>query len=207
MRPVSNTTGSVSGSETSREARDFTAPFGVGKDFYKELIKLANSVPITRVFKHYGVRLDEYHIKVVCPFKSHKGGRENTASFYYYPRTNSYHCFGCKLGNRACDFVAEMEGCNKIKAAHKILNLFGSEADADNTLDKRDFSEKLEIMMDFSNTVREFRQTHAHADAHIFIEDKCRIYDALNARHKNLSNEALRDIVRQLKEEINSYNI
>lgn len=205
MRPIPNTARRISSSETPREDGDFAAPFGVGKEFYKDLIRLANSVPIQKIFKHYSVRLDEHHLKVACPFKSHKGGRENTASFYLYPHTNSYHCFGCKVGNHACDFVAEMDGCSKTRAAQKILTLFGTEADSDNVLDRQDFSVRLEIMMEFSNSIREFRQLHTHADACIFIEDKCQIYDTLNARHKNLSNEALRDIVRQLKEEINSY--
>lgn len=207
MRPISNTTGSLGIGETSGEIGDFAAPFGVGKEFYKDLIRLANSVPIQRIFKHYSVRLDEHHLKITCPFKSHKGGRENSASFYYYPHTNSYHCFGCKTGNHACDFVAEMDGCTRTKAAQKILMLFGTEADSDNVLDRQDFSERLEIMMDFSNTVREFRQSYAHADAYAFIEDKCRIYDVLNARHKNLGNDALRELVRQLKEEISLYKL
>lgn len=207
MRPIPNTTRPVGNREIPREDGDFTTPFGVGKDFYKDLIRHANTVPIVRVFKHYGVRLDEQHIRVTCPFKSHNGGRENTPSFYYYPHTNSYHCFGCKVGNRACDFVAEMDGCSKTKAAQKILSLFGSDADVDNVLDRQDFSERLEIMMDFSNTIREFRQTYTHVDAQTFIEDKCRIYDQLHARHKNLDNEALRELVRQLKEEITSYTI
>ena len=207
MRPVSNSNRPISGSETSREDGDFAAPFGVGKEYYKDLIYLANSVSIIRLFKHYGVRLDEHHLKVTCPFKSHKGGRENTASFLYYPHTNSYFCFGCRVGNRTCDFVAEMDGCTRTKAAQKILTLFGTETDSDNVLNRPDFSEKLEIMMDFSNTVREFRQTLTHTDAYAFIEDKCRIYDTLNARHKNLGNDALRELVRQLKEEITSYTI
>jgi DNA primase len=207
MRSIPSTARPISDSEISGEAGDFAAPFGVGKEFYQDLIGLANSVPIQRVFKHYNIRLDEHRLKVTCPFKSHKGGRENTPSFWYYPHTNSYFCFGCRVGNRACDFVAEMDGCNKVKAAQKILTLFGTEADADNVLDRQDFSERLEIMMDFSNTVREFRQTLAHTDAHTFIEDKCRIYDTLNARHKNLGNDALRELVRQLKEEITSYTI
>jgi DNA primase len=207
MCPIPNTSRPIGGSKASGEDGDFTTPFGVGKEFYQDLIRLANTVPIQRIFKHYGVRLDELHLKTRCPFKCHKGGRENTPSFNYYPHTNSYHCFGCKTGNFAVDFVAEMDGVNRTKAAQKVLKLFGAEADGDNVLNRQDFSEKLEIMMDFSNAVREFHQTLAHADARVFIEDKCRIYDALNARHKNLGNDALRELVRQLKEEINSYII
>lgn len=204
MRDLPNTTGSVSISEAPGEAGSFTAP-SPGKAFYQDLIQRANTVPITRIFKYYGLRLDENNKKIVCPIPSHKGGRENSASFQYYPQTNTFWCFGCKTGVGCCELMAAMEGSSKTQAAFKILELFGTEADEDAILDSEDFSERLEIMMDFSNIVRDFRHTYIDEKSSIFIEDMCSIYDSLNLRHKNLNNEALRSIVEKLKKKIIFY--
>lgn len=203
MRTISNTTRSVGYGETSGETGDIATSF-TGKDFYQELIQKANTVPLVRLFKHYGLRLDENNRKITCPFSAHKGGRENTGSFNYYPHTNTFWCFGCKVGVYACDFVANMDGCNKVKAANKILDLFHADADDDNILDKQNFSEKLEIMMDFSNTVREFIRSNPEQKDLAFIENICMVYDTMNLKH-NLNNDALRSMIKQLKEKIDSY--
>lgn len=203
MRNISSTTRSVSSSETQGEAGDFTAPIA-GKEFYKDLIDRANTVPLVRIFKHYGLRIDDKNVKIICPFKSHKGGRENTASFQYYPDTKTFWCHGCKTGVRSCDFVATIDNTTKTKAAFKILDLFSADADDDVIIDKQDFSERLEMMIEFSNTIREFRKSNTGAHAHAFIENICMVYDTMNLRH-DLNNDALRSVVAQLKEEIISY--
>lgn len=203
MCPIPDITGSDSDSTTPGETGSVAAAF-TGKDYYQELISRANTVPLAKVFRHYNIRLDAHNKKVTCPFKSHKGGRESTPSFYFYPETNSFYCFGCKAGTRACDFVAEFEHCTKAQAAHKVLELFESDVDEDNIYDKENFSERLEIMMDFSNTVREFHQTYPGAQARLYVEAACKKYDALNMK-KKLNNEALRRIVEQLKEYISLY--
>jgi len=207
MRTLPDTARPTSDSETSGETGDIAEAF-TGKDFYQDLIDKANTVPLMRVFKMYGIRVNEYSTKITCPFKHHKGGRENTPSFYYYPQTNSFCCYGCHTGGRhahGVEFVAAMEGINKMAATYKILDLFGSEVDEDNILTREDFSEQLEIMMSLSEAIREFRQNHTGPHAFDFIEDKCRVYDDLNSKFKKLDNEALRRIVEEIKEEISSY--
>ena len=206
MRPLQNSAGSISSSETPGEAGDFAAPF-TGKDYYNDLIDRANSVPLSKIFKHYGLRLDESNRKVVCPFKSHKGGMETTPSFNFYFDTNSYCCYGCRIGSHGCDFVAEMDRITKSAAASKILKIFSADVDDDNVFDRQNFSEKLETMMEFSNIVREFLQANTDQKALTFIEQICLVYDELNLKHKNLSNEALRSVVDQLKEKITNYNV
>jgi hypothetical protein len=203
MRSLSDTTRSDGQSEASSDSGDIGAAF-TGKDYYQDLIGRANTVPLVKIFKHYGVRLNAYNLKVTCPFKSHKGGRETTASFNFYPETNSYCCFGCRRGSRPCDFVAEMDRCDKLQAAHKVLELFESDVDEDNIYDRASSSECLEIMMDFSNTVRDFYLNYSDDEARVYVEGACKKYDALNLKHR-LDNEALRRIVEQLKEYINLY--
>jgi hypothetical protein len=206
MRPISSPTGSSSDSQAPGETGNIAEAFA-GKDYYKELINKANTVPLTRVFKHYGIRADEYNRKITCPFKSHKGGRESSPSFYYYAGTNSFRCYGCGIGHQyahGCEFIAAMEGISRVKAASKILDLFSSDVDDDGVLTKHDFSERLEIMMDFSNTVRDFRQSHPDSESQKFIEDMCWVYDQHNLKRDN-NNDALRRIIEQLKEKIACY--
>ena len=173
------------------------------RDFYKELINRANSVPITYIFKHYGIRLNETTNKIVCPFPSHKSGRENTPSLKFYPHTNSFWCFGCNVGRGCCDFVAAMEAISKAKAAYKIIETFNDISSIED-IDQVNYSERLEIMLGFSNFVREFRQSNFKQSSDKFIEDICAVYDSLNIKH-DLSNDALKSIVEQLKNEIDSF--
>lgn len=206
MCSLQNSTRTIGSSETPGETGDIAASF-TGKDYYRDLINRANTVPLKKIFKHYRLRLDENNKKIVCPFSFHKGGRESSGSFYFYPQTNTFWCFGCKTGVAGCDLVAGLENCGKVKAAIKILELFDSDADDDNIFDKQNFSQKLEIMMEFSNLVRKFLHENIDNKSRVFIEHICSVYDELNLKHKDLSNEALRHVVDQLKEKINSYNV
>lgn len=206
MRIISNTTRSDGYGQTSGEDRN---PTDVAKrKFFEELIRKANTVPLVRVFSHYNLRVDSVYSTIVCPFKSHKNGRENSASFAYYPDTNSFYCFGCKVGGpfaHGCEFMATMEGISRAKAAHKILTLFRSSVNEDAEIaEVENFSEKLEIMMDFANTVREFRSNHFDEKSITHLEYVCSVYDAMNSKRK-LDNEALRRLVEELKTEIRAY--
>jgi DNA primase len=203
MRPLPSTARPDSSSEVSSEAGDIAEAF-TGKDYYQELINRANTVPLVKVLRHYGVRIDEHNRKVTCPFKSHSGGRERTASFWYYPDTNTYHCFGCKVGNRPVDFVAEMDHLTRVQAAHKVLELFESDVDEDNIYDRKSFSERLEIMTEFSTAVRDFYQTYSTEKARVYVEAVCKKFDTLNLKMK-LNNEALARVVEEFKRYISLY--
>jgi len=204
MRSISNSTRSISNVSSSGKAGNFTDLVD-GEDDVKELISKANSVPLMRLFRYYGVRIDEVNRFIVCPFKSHKGGRENSASFKFYPETNSFWCFGCKTGITPVVFVATMENINYVRAAYKIIESFSEDIDEDNVFDRDNFSERLEIMMDFSNVIREFREKFSSDKSFEYIEEICSHYDAVNLKH-DLTNEALRHIVDQYKHIISLYN-
>jgi len=93
------------------------------KDDFKEKIEKAKLCKLDSLFKAYNLNISKTNNKVTCPFKSHKGGRENSASFYFYPNTNSYWCFGCKQGSNSIDFVKFYENCSFSEAVEKINNL------------------------------------------------------------------------------------
>lgn len=97
-----------------------------------------------------------------------------------------------------------MQGLTRSQAAYWILERFGSELDEGFIFDGPDYAERLEIMMDFANTVRNFRQSYDDPKSTDFIEELCAIYDSLNLKH-NFENPALRRVVEQLKEKIISY--
>ena len=86
-------------------------------------IKRANTINLAQVFKYYGVDINEFNKKICCPFKFHK---DNSPSFYYYPETNSFNCFGCKSAGNPVNFVSLIEDINKLEAANKLLNNFDS---------------------------------------------------------------------------------
>lgn len=203
MRNVSNTNRPACPSKASGKTGSFTASF-TGQDDYKDLIDRANTVSLLNIFKHYGLRVSAGNRKIICPFKAHKNGRENTASFEYYPHTDTFWCHGCNKGTRSCNFVANMENVTVIAAAYKILDLFSGAIDEDLIVDRQDSSERLEIMLDFSAIVREFRTNNLSESAQAFIENMCEVYDSANLRH-NLDNDALKSVVSKLKEEIISY--
>ena len=192
-------------SEASSDAGDVADSF-TRKDYYEQIIELADTVPLLKVFKRYNIYCNEAHHTIRCPFKSHKDG---TASFKYYHETNSFRCFGCHTGApfaHACHFIAAMDGISLQSAASKILEVFRDDIGevSDDILLRNDGGERLEIMLDFSNAVREFYRNYQSEDAWVYVELACKAYDMANLKH-NFDNNALRRTVEQLKAYISSY--
>lgn len=209
MCNVSNTTGPINFGETSWEAGDFGSP-AERQALVQDIKNKANSVPLIRVLRYYGIHLHGGNASLICPFKSHKGGKEKSPSFYYYEETNSFYCFGCKIGGKhahACEFVSVMEEVSRYKAAEKIITLFSDDVNSDilENYQIQDLNEQLQIMMDFSNIVREFRHLHLDKESQDFIEIRCAVYDELSSRH-SMDNEVLRSVVDHLKEQIKIYS-
>ncbi len=201
MRKLPNSTGSDSSGETPDDSRSAEATASA-KQFYKELIAKANSVPIKLLFKIYGVRVDEYNKKANCPFPDHN---DKTPSFLYYPETNSFYCHGCKAGTRPVDFIVHMEGLARSKAAARVMELCGGEASEDNEFEPIDYGERLEIIMEFSNFVREFIQSYpGNNEALLHIENTAAIFDVMNAKYK-VDNVALKELIIKLKRKGSAY--
>lgn len=203
MCDVSDTNRSYSGGEARGKDRDASNSF-TGKTYYNELIDKANTVPILNIFRYYNVPINEFSIKTTCPFPSHKGGRERTPSFWYYAETNTFFCFGCNKGGGPCLFVSYMEGVSKTRAAQKIIELFGQSIGEIDAEDPGDFYDKMDLMLSFSNKVREFRSKFLDENSYLYIEGICKIYDDKNKKHK-INTKALRSIVNNLIEQIDLY--
>jgi hypothetical protein len=188
MQQLQNTTGSLSHGETSWDNGD-------SQESFKTVIVKANSVPFNLLFKYYNLHLDDCNTKIICPFPDHSNGQENSASFKYYPNTNSFWCFGCKKGSAPVDFVCFIEKVKRSAAADKILKLFNSELDKDFIFNKEDFASKNKLLLDFSEYIRNLALETSLEEA----EKKTRIFDLLYEKY-HLSNEAIESLILKLKE-------
>lgn len=163
-------------------------------DVVRKKIDAANTVELLKVLSHFNLKMDSGARKMRCPFSFHKSGRERSSSFYYYPDSNSFYCFGCQSGGGPVDFVSLHEDISKYSAA--LLLEQGFTFNEQNTTENSGFNEELIICLEFSHLIREFLEHHP--DALNEAESLTKIFDSLRNKHK-LSNQALVVIVDNLK--------
>jgi len=202
MFNLSSSNRSISCSQVSREIGNPTTS-AEGQDPYEDIIELANNIPLIDVLKHFNVKLNEFNF-ATCPF--HKNGNEKSPSFRYYPETNSFRCYGCHKGGKyahATEFLSFKEGIDRETAASKILQLFRS-SKIITYANYQDSIEQLNIMMQFSNYVRNFRLNFNNDNDFEYIEYICCVFDKFNQKYQ-LTNEALRKLMNSLIENINDY--
>lgn len=210
MQPLPNTNGFDSESTESSET-DSPEQASSGGQSYKSLIHRANSISLKTLFKAYGVNIEESgKNNVICPFPKHqgrnRGQREASPSLYFYPNTNSFWCFGCKVGTKATNFVAAMDNSTYIDAAYKIIDHFEAALDGSVTyIPGIDYGERLEILMDFSNCLRDFMQDHVEDPyAIVHAENLTSIFDRHYTK-RTLDNKALQLVISKLKDKVNTY--
>lgn len=168
------------------------------QDAWKKLATEANSVDLLTVLTSYGLRLDKYHSKCICPLHN-----ENSPSFYYYPNTNSWYCFGCKKGGSATHFVSRIEGISIAEASEKLLGEFTPGAFATSTTS--DYLDRQDVVFGFSTLIRKFIQAHSNnPNALQFVERLTLIFDTLAAKH-NLSNDGFKLVIRRLEKQLGEF--
>src|SRR6056297_487043 len=62
----------------------------------------------------------------LCPFHA-----EDTPSFYIFPETQTYHCFGCNAHGDVINFIKEYENMSFIEALKKAASIAGVKLDLD----------------------------------------------------------------------------
>ena len=67
MQSISNKCGSDGLSLPSGEPSNFTDPIA-GQNSHKDLIDLANTVPMLKIFKHYNISCNQAFNIIRCPF-------------------------------------------------------------------------------------------------------------------------------------------
>lgn len=164
----------------------------------QNIINQANTIPILRATEYYGHRIDDYNRRIRCPF--HKGGNEKTPSFWVYPETNSFHCFGCKASGKIVDFVAKSESITKLEASIFCIEKWGSflKTDVD------DFKETKEnqYLIDFSIFVRNFlNQNPASLE---YVEKLTFGFDQIRQKYR-LDDHKLLILIDKIKKRIESF--
>ena len=75
---------------------------------------IKETLHIADVLALYGVNIHNCN-KALCPLHN-----EKTPSFTIYPKSNSWHCFGCGAGGSAIDFVMAYFGLDSLDSAKKL---------------------------------------------------------------------------------------
>jgi len=188
MHPLQNNDRPISIGEAFIQDRNIGSN---DQDAVRVLITQANSIDLLKIIKQYGVHLDEYNRKCICPFPFHSN--EKTASFFYYKDTNSFYCFGCKNGGGPVNFVSLFENILKGEAATKITSKFHVDP---NIIVKNsaDFVDRQHLMLDFSELVRNFIFDNLDDNHALEYSEKVGlIFDTINLRH-NLDNAGLKSL-------------
>ena len=118
------------------------------------------------VLRQYGIepvrsnQYSEWSNSIICPFPSHKGGNERSASFGYNFVKDTFHCFGCNMSGGAVEFISLKEGLSRNSVAEQILyELGGYDLEDDDILE--DENPKIEkSLYDFSNYILLLYQKH-----------------------------------------------
>lgn len=172
------------------------------KDASKNLIGKANTADMMSVLKWYGINLDEYNKKCICPFHFHSN--ENSPSFVFYKNTNSFYCFGCKSGGGPVNFVSLMDDISREDASKKIAYEFSINNDSINP--KKSFVGRQDLILEFSAVVRKFIHENLDDKDILTITDEIGlIFDTINSRHY-LDNVGLKSLIEKLKVKLKAIN-
>lgn len=79
-----------------------------------DILTQTRTIDILRVVADLGFELQQFR-KIVCPFHD-----EKTPSLVLYPRTNTYHCFGCGRHGDVINFYAGVSNQEYTPAMHEL---------------------------------------------------------------------------------------
>lgn len=167
------------------------------------IIKQANTIKLTHVCRHYGIEVDEYSCIIRCPFKFHN---DNTPSFKYFSKTNSFHCWGCKNNGQAVNFVALYENVSKTEAAERLLDSF--ESDEVDGVPNAYSKEKEELSLRFSAMVRNFLKKNNTPDALLYADKITHSFDkATRGRSEKriVDADGMKNVIDALEKRIGKY--
>ena len=195
MPSSQNKSGSVSFSSIRSENRSLG-------DGYTDAIRLyqqADSVDLLTIMSHYRLNLDAYNKKIHCPFKFH---HDRTASFYFYPTTNSFYCYGCKSYGQASNFVSLIEGIPKLEAAKKIIANFDTQQEL---IHSTNISEWRELYYSFSTGLRAFIQHNKEDPAALeFANAITMMFDQITQNH-TLDLMGLKHLLSKLQKRLKGF--
>jgi DNA primase len=84
-----------------------------------EISDIKKRLDIETVLSRYNLEPGK-HNQLCCPFHEDK-----TPSLTIYPKTNTFHCFGCGKSGDVIEFIQQKENCNKHEAILKAQDFIG----------------------------------------------------------------------------------
>lgn len=172
-------------------------------DVVKQTIDKANAASLLDILHTHNINIDTYNRKACCPFSFHKGGNERSGSFYYYPDTNSFYCFGCKEGGGPVEFIAAYgnHNLNKYNSALSIIHNYETH---NVNINERSINH-YKIYLEFSHLVRNFIiQNKDDSKALDYAEYVASAFD--NVRNKYiLDPEGLNILYSKLKQKLEDF--
>jgi hypothetical protein len=75
--------------------------------------------------KYSACRTGEFTHRMKCPFPSHAGGNERTASFFVSEDTGGFYCFGCNNGGNVINMVSLHDGRPFYESAKWLAKTIG----------------------------------------------------------------------------------
>ena len=84
-----------------------------------EIVDIKAHLSISQVLQHYNLKPDK-HNRICCPFH-----QEKTPSFTIYPKTNTFHCFGCGKSGDTIEFIQLKENITKHEAILRAQDFIG----------------------------------------------------------------------------------
>jgi hypothetical protein len=168
----------------------------------KTIYEKANSVDLLSIFKLYKLPISFANRKINCPLLNHR--KDKTPSFVYYPETNTFFCFGCKCGSYPVDFVSNMDGINRLKAAEKILK--NNKTDF-LSISQENSDEKNKLLIEFSNYIREYQNKFKFYPTKLkTIEEICEAFDTFHNKYEDQLSAiaSLQSLIDKLKNKLDN---
>ncbi|MDP8204917.1 MAG: CHC2 zinc finger domain-containing protein [Candidatus Tenebribacter mawsonii] len=83
----------------------------------KHLDKIKQEINIIDLANHFSISVKNN--KAICPFHE-----DTNASLTFYPKTDSFHCFGCSASGSVIDLTMRMQHKNFIEAVNYLEDLY-----------------------------------------------------------------------------------
>lgn len=162
-----------------------------------EINEIKAQLNIVTLFTSYGLKPNRNNM-VKCPFHE-----DNKASLVLYPKTNTWHCFGCDKGTDVIDFIQLKENCTvhqAIKGAKVLLKDMQPQVKAVTapTEPKREITDK-ERIDTLTKAFTYFVRT-TKAEAKTYLSDRQLNIEKLTVGYDSHTFHKAKEVTAELKE-------
>jgi hypothetical protein len=101
-----------------KRMKSIASPSGERLERWQEKVEIARQYPIAEIAKgNLELRQSGKNFISLCPFHN-----EKHASFYIYPGTNTFHCFGCQENGDVIKLTMHLHGVDFKEAVRMLQN-------------------------------------------------------------------------------------